>query len=163
MKKLKSVRIDEDLLNGLNAYLIDNELSFSAFIEKAILNNKEININTDYNYNKKGNNSLVKSIRFSKETSEKLNKIVKKKGNTVSEEIRYRVNASLEMPCFDTIELKEIDALRISINQIGNLINSSIRNNLIIDNNNIDELKELLKDLRSGIKNILLDSSKRLM
>lgn len=162
MKIKKSIRLNNDLIDMINNYAIENGMNFNEVVENSIFCNKKLNIKIS-NKKKSDSKKKVRSIRFDDYTLNKITKIAKNKNITVSEEIRFRLHSTLEMPCFDKLEMGEINQLRININQIGNLINMAVRENLLINNDNIIQLLGLINQIKYSLESLVLSSSKRLM
>lgn len=102
-------------------------------------------------------------IRLSDEIIRLLNNIITQKNNIIPQEICYRISASLELPCFNTIELTEMKQLRNNINQIGNFLNQCVREKIIVNENHLLELKKLINQLKFVLQNIIIVLSQRLL
>lgn len=163
MKIKKSIRLDESLINTINNYAESNGMNFSQVIEYTIREKfKSIFVTKDI-YNEKSQiKNKTKNIRFDECTLIAISNIAKKKNITTSEEIRFRVSSSLSMPCFDSLELTELDKVRININQIGRLINMSVREKLIINDTYIVELMNLINEMNNALVKIIKTSQDRL-
>lgn len=162
MKTKKSVRLDNDLINAVNNYATLNGMNFSQVIEKTIKDKFQFNEQTADTNVESSVKNRTKNVRFDERTLKEVSRIASKKNITVTEEIRFRVSSSLSMPCFDSLELKELEQTRINVNQIGRLINMSIREKLIINNTHIIELIKLINEMNNALVNIIKESQKRL-
>ncbi|MFQ1018170.1 hypothetical protein [Gilliamella sp. Occ3-1] len=162
MKTKKSVRLDNDLINAVNNYATLNGMNFSQVIEKTIKDKFQFNEQTADTNVESSVKNRTKNVRFDERTLKEVSRIASKKNITVTEEIRFRVSSSLSMPCFDSLELKELEQTRINVNQIGRLINMSIREKLIINNTHIIELIKLINEMNNALVNIIKESQERL-
>lgn len=163
MKIKKSIRLDESLINTINNYAESNGMNFSQVIEYTIREKFKSIFGTKDIYNEKSQiKNKTKNIRFDESTLIAISNIAKKKNITTSEEIRFRVSSSLSMPCFDSLELTELDKVRININQIGRLINMSVREKLIINDTYIVELMNLINEMNNALVKIIKTSQDRL-
>lgn len=162
MKTKKSIRLDNNLINAVNNYAMKNGMNFSQVIEKTIKDKFQFNDSTSDDNIESTVKDRTKNVRFDKQTLKDISMIATKKNITVTEEIRFRVSTSLSMPCFDSLELKELEQTRINVNQIGRLINMSVREKLIINDTHIIELIKLINDMNNVLVNIIKVSQERL-
>lgn len=162
MKTKKSIRLDNNLINAVNNYAMKNGMNFSQVIEKTIKDKFQFNDSTSDDNIESTVKDRTKNVRFDKQTLKDISIIASKKNITVTEEIRFRVSTSLSMPCFDSLELKELEQTRINVNQIGRLINMSVREKLIINDTHIIELIKLINDMNNVLVNIIKVSQERL-
>ncbi|MFQ1000003.1 hypothetical protein [Gilliamella sp. BG6] len=162
MKTKKSVRLDNDLINAVNNYATLNGMNFSQVIENTIRERFKFNEPTTNSNVESSVKNRTKNVRFDERTLKEVSRIASRKNITVTEEIRFRVSSSLSMPCFDSLELKELEQTRINVNQIGRLINMSIREKLIINDTHIIELIKLINEMNNALVNIIKVSQERL-
>lgn len=162
MKTKKSVRLDNDLINAVNNYATLNGMNFSQVIENTIRERFKFNEPTTNSNVESSVKNRTKNVRFDEQTLKEVSRIASRKNITVTEEIRFRVSSSLSMPCFDSLELKELEQTRINVNQIGRLINMSIREKLIINDTHIIELIKLINEMNNALVNIIKVSQERL-
>ncbi|OCG40836.1 hypothetical protein [Gilliamella sp. Bif1-4] len=162
MKTKKSVRLDNDLINAVNNYATLNGMNFSQVIENTIRERFKFNKPTTNSNVESSVKNRTKNVRFDERTLKEVSRIASKKNITVTEEIRFRVSSSLSMPCFDSLDLKELEQTRINVNQIGRLINMSIREKLIINDTHIIELIKLINEMNNALVNIIKESQERL-
>lgn len=162
MKTKKSVRLDNYLINAVNNYATLNGMNFSQVIENTIRERFKFNEPTTNSNVESSVKNRTKNVRFDERTLKEVSRIASRKNITVTEEIRFRVSSSLSMPCFDSLELKELEQTRINVNQIGRLINMSIREKLIINDTHIIELIKLINEMNNALVNIIKVSQERL-
>jgi hypothetical protein len=162
MKTKKSMRLDNDLVNAVNNYATLNGMNFSQVIEKTLREKFKFNEPTTNSNVESSVKNRTKNVRFDERTLKEVSMIASRKNITVTEEIRFRVSSSLSMPCFDSLDLKELEQTRINVNQIGRLINMSIREKLIINDTHIIELIKLINEMNNALVNIIKESQERL-
>ena len=94
-------------------------------------------------------------------TFKKLIDEVNKKNTTFTQEVLYRVSASLDNPVFDTHEFNQIWALRTDLNRLGNLVKLAINNQATFDNDLLIETNKNVDLLRNEITELLKTVRKR--
>lgn len=152
-KIIKSFRINEDFSNEVKAIADEHnvtysqlvELSLYSFLEKKSPPSKRLLLAKEHE---------TKQVHFTLELDsnhfKRLSEVTNKKNSTLSQEIRYRLSATLDNPVFSDNEFSSLMKARGDLNRVGNLLKLAIAKEKVIDNellNNIDkQIKELKKE-----------------
>ena len=111
----------------------------------------------------KESKSEIINLQFNldSKTFKKLQKITQQKNSTLSQEIRYRLSATLENPMFSDQEFSVFidEANRLAM--LGNLLKLAINNGKVIDKNQINELHKSLETFRESWLDVLVYIKKR--
>jgi hypothetical protein len=87
--------------------------------------------------------------------------IIQAKNSTLSQELNYRLSATLEEPVFDIVELNELWAVKCDVDRLGNLLRWALKEKREIDENLLIELDEKVTALRDEFREILTQAHKR--
>jgi len=167
MRVMRSLRIKKELDEKLKIEAEEMNITVSQLIELAcadyvkknvILNNTKSIIK---HAKQKKKNQLTINLNIDNPTFKKLVDEVNKKNTTFTQEVLYRLSATLNNPIFEQNEYYELFRTRTNLNQIGNLIKLSLENKLPYDNDlMINAEKEVFK-LRNQITRLLRYSRKK--
>lgn len=149
--------LEAENLNITRSQLI--ELACADYVKKrVILNNTKSLIK---HAKEKKKNQLTINLNIDNPTFKKLVDEVNRKNTTFTQEVLYRLSATLNNPVFEQSEYYELFRTRTNLNQIGNLIKLSLENKLPYDNDlMINAEKEVFK-LRDQITRLLKNSRKK--
>lgn len=159
LNKLLDEKLDDKAkeLNITRSQII--ELACSEFIkENKLINNTEKIVNRT---KEKKYNQVIIKLSFDNKSFGKLINIINKKNSTLTQEILYRVSASLDNPVFEQFEFEELFKTRTNLNQIGNLIKLSLDNKLPYDNDLMINAEKAVFKLRDEINKLLELSNER--
>lgn len=101
------------------------------------------------------------TLRVNQPTYRKLANIIQAKNSTLSQELNYRLSATLEEPVFDIVELNELWAVKCDVDRLGNLLRWALKEKREIDENLLIELDEKVTALRDEFREILTQAHKR--
>lgn len=166
MKKIRSFRIDENLDKKLSAVATQFNLTTSQIIELACLRLLSFKVDsvktktTKKDADKK-RNQLTINLNMNDAVFGKLVDEVNKKNSTFTQEVLYRVSASLDNPVFDSQEFNKLWALRTDLNRLGNLVKLAINNQATFDNDLLIETNKNVDLLRNEITELLKTVRKR--
>jgi len=167
MRVARSVRLNKLLDEKLEDKAKELNITRSQIIELAcsefIKENKLIN-NTDKIINRakeKNFNHIKVNLYLDNNSFGKLINIINTKNSTLSQEILYRLSASLNNPVFEQFEFEELFKTRTNLNQIGNLIKLSLDNKLPYDNDLMINAEKSVFKLRDEINKLLELSNER--
>lgn len=167
MRVARSVRLNKALdelltleaenLNITRSQLI--ELACADYVKKRVILNNTKSLIKHAKQKKK--NQLTINLNIDNPTFKKLVDEVNRKNTTFTQEVLYRLSATLNNPVFEQSEYYELFRTRTNLNQIGNLIKLSLENKLPYDNHlMINAEKEVFK-LRDQITRLLRYSRKK--
>ena len=144
----RNFRINQDLDLRLKEIANEQGISVSQLIELACYSfadkKKESKKNLDSEIKK--DKQLTVYVRTDSGTYKKLQAVSAEKNTTLSQEINYRLRASLTNSKFDLIEMRSLSKAMIDLNRLGGLFKLSLNNGL----NN----PELLEDLNKKVMEI---------
>lgn len=162
-KKQRNFRISSDLDSLLKTVAEKEGLTVSQLIELAcyhLLDFKNIENNQSLEDKSDRNKRLSVYLRTDNKTYEELTRIVKEKNTTYSQEINYRLKATIFDNSFSKIEMKGLFQAMYDLNRLGNLLKLSLNNEL----NTPELLNEIalkIEPLWDHLKDITTDVSKR--
>lgn len=169
MKIKKSFRINEDVDNIIKNLAEENGITFSQFVELACYSmiDKEPNIENLTRKSKKqdGKKNEHLEVRLSVDSDSflKLAKIVKSKNTTFSQEIRFRLSATLEKDIFSEQEFSKLWQVRNDLNSLGNLFRLAIKSNLPMDEKKLNEMQKLVIETKLAFDEILTSMNERML
>ena len=108
----------------------------------------------------KRNKRISVYMRTESETYKKLEKISDEKNSTLSQEIDFRLRASLTNDKFDLIELNQLGMTMININRLGNLLKMRMNQNLN-EQELLEEIRKSILDFREEFQSVILQSRDR--
>ena len=161
--KIRSFRLSEDLDKQIVSVAEKFNITSNQLIELAIfrLLNLEVDNTKEIVQKAKKVNQLRINLNMDNPTFKKLVDEVNKKNSTFSQEVLYRLSASLDNPVFEQQEYNELRHLWSDLTRLGNLIKMAINQEIPFDNDLLNEVNENVKLLKDEVRGILLDSSKR--
>ena len=89
-----------------------------------------------------------------------LKKIIEEKNNSFSQEINFRLRASLTNDKFDMIEFNHLGRMMIDINRLGNLLKMRMNQNHN-EQELLEEIRKSILDLRQEFQDVILKSRDR--
>lgn len=159
MKKVKSFRIDEKLEEEILLYAKQMGVTFSQFVEYSLYQFFGKKPTEKYKVSDELSDTML-NVRVGKNLYRDLSEIVEDKNTTFSQEIRYRLLATLNNPSYDVIELKALFSLKADLNRLGNLLKLAI-NESAVDADLIKSLEFSIKNIEQEIANIGIEARKR--
>jgi len=151
----RNFRINQDLDFRLKEIAEAQGISISQLIELACysLVDEKKPIEKSAESNAKRDKRVTVYLRTDSKTYKKLASIVEQKNNTISQEINFRLRASLTDGKFDLIELNTLQKAMYDLNRLGGLLKLSLNNDLntpeLLEeiNKNINELWDYLREI----------------
>lgn len=162
MKQKASFRIDEPLHKKLKDFANNQGITTSQLIELAcyhFMEEKPKPTKQIERYKKLETMNIT--LRLDQPTYKSLAKITQSKNSTLSQEISYRLSATLTDPIFDTQEFKNLYQLHFDLNRLGNLFKLAINNKIAIDMAMLNGMESNVNALRDELKEILDHTRKR--
>lgn len=165
MKIKKAFRINEELSNEVKAMADINNISYSQFIELSLYYFLENNPpNNKYLLSKENERKFIHfTLEVNANHLNKLKKIASKKNSTLSQEIRYRLSATLDSPVFSDNEFSTLMKTRADLNRLGNLLKLAINNDndKVIDNELLVNIGDEISNLKSEWYDVLVKAKLR--
>lgn len=149
--------LEAENLNITRSQLI--ELACADYVKKSVILNNTKSLIKHAKQKKK--NQLTINLNIDNPTFKKLVDEVNKKNTTFTQEVLYRLSASLNNPVFEQFEFEELFKTRTNLNQIGNLIKLSLDNKLPYDNDLMINAEKSVFKLRDEINKLLELSNER--
>lgn len=144
----RNFRINKDLDLRLKEVADAQGISISQLIELAcysLVDGERELENKEENRSKRDKRMTV-YLRTESETFKKLSEIVAEKNTSISQEINFRLRASLTDGKFDKIEMRTLLKAMFDLNRLGGLLKLSLNNGL--------NTPELLEDINKNINQI---------
>ena len=163
MRKIqRNFRIDQNLDLRLKDIANEQGLSVSQLIELACYSfadkTKSLKKNSDVEAKK--DKQLTVYMRTDSQTYRNLKKIIEEKNNSFSQEINFRLRASLTNDKFDMIEFNHLGRMMIDINRLGNLLKMRMNQNHN-EQELLEEIRKSILDLRQEFQDVILKSRDR--
>ena len=79
----------------------------------------------------------------------------------MSQELNYRLSATLEEPVFDIVEFNELWAVKFDVDRLGNLLRWALKEKREINENLLIDLDRKVTSLRDEFREILTQVYKR--
>lgn len=169
MKKVKTFRINEDIEKIIQSLAEEQGITFSQFVELACYSmiDKKPNIEQLTRKKKKYDDKKDESleVRFTVDSNSflKLTKIVQDKNTTFSQEIRFRLSATLNKDIFSEQEFSKLWQVRNDLNSLGNLFRLAIKANLPMEESKLNEMQRLVIETKSAFDEILMTMNERML
>ena len=148
MKKVKTFRINEDIEKIIQSLAEEQGITFSQFVELACYSKDE---------------SLEVRFTVDSDSFLKLTKIVQEKNTTFSQEIRFRLSATLNKDIFSEQEFSKLWQVRNDLNSLGNLFRLAIKANLPMEESKLNEMQRLVIETKSAFDEILMTMNERML
>ena len=169
MKKVKTFRINEDIEKIIQSLAEEQGITFSQFVELACYSmiDKKPNIEQltrkKKKYDDKKDESLEVRFTVDSDSFLKLTKIVQEKNTTFSQEIRFRLSATLNKDIFSEQEFSKLWQVRNDLNSLGNLFRLAIKANLPMEESKLNEMQRLVIETKSAFDEILMTINERML
>jgi hypothetical protein len=169
MKKVKTFRMNDDIEKIIQSLAEEQGVTFSQFVELACYSmidkrpNIENLIRKKKKYNNKKDEYLEVRFALDSDSFSKLTKVVQKKNTTFSQEIRFRLSATLSKDIFSEQEFSKLWQVRNDLNSLGNLFRLAIKSNLPMDETKLNEMRNLVLETKSSFDEILISMNKRML
>lgn len=169
MKKVKTFRINEDIEKIIQSLAEEQGITFSQFVELACYSmiDKKPNIEQltrkKKKYDDKKDESLEVRFTVDSDSFLKLTKIVQEKNTTFSQEIRFRLSATLNKDIFSEQEFSKLWQVRNDLNSLGNLFRLAIKANLPMEESKLNEMQRLVIETKSAFDEILMTMNERML
>lgn len=162
MKQKASFRIDEQLHNRLKVFANSQGITTSQLIELACYSFMDKKPKPTKQIEKLKRLEIIDiSFMVDQPLFKKLVQIVQSKNSTFSQEIRYRLSASLESPIFSDTELGKMWAIKCDIDRLGNLFKLAIDQKVSVNDELFNQVQNNVEQLRTEFNNILLTANAR--
>lgn len=163
MKIVKTFRIDEAFSKKLISLAESQGITFSQFVELACYALADETPKPTKLIKKSTKKVEVIDLQFTidQPTYKKLAEITQIKNSTLSQEIYYRLSATLADPIFDTQEFNQLHALHFDLNRLGNLFKLAINNKMPVETSILEDIRKDIKSVSDELGNILSLSRKR--
>lgn len=169
MKKVKTFRINEDIEKIIQSLAEEQGITFSQFIELACYSMIDRKPNIEQltrkkkKYDDKKDESLEVRFTVDSDSFLKLTKIVQDKNTTFSQEIRFRLSATLNKDIFSEQEFSKLWQVRNDLNSLGNLFRLAIKANLPMEESKLNEMQRLVIETKSAFDEILMTMNERML
>ena len=88
-------------------------------------------------------------------------KIVQAKNSTLSQELNYRLSASLENAVFNDVELGRMWEIKVNVDRLGNLLKLAIDQKTPVNDELFKQLDHNITELRNEFNRILATVNQR--
>lgn len=169
MKKVKTFRINEDIEKIIQSLAEEQGITFSQFVELACYSMIDRKPNIEQltrkkkKYDDKKDESLEVRFTVDSDSFLKLTKIVQEKNTTFSQEIRFRLSATLNKDIFSEQEFSKLWQVRNDLNSLGNLFRLAIKANLPMEESKLNEMQRLVIETKSAFDEILMTINERML
>jgi hypothetical protein len=169
MKKVKTFRINEDIEKIIQSLAEEQGITFSQFVELACYSMIDRKPNIEQltrkkkKYDDKKDESLEVRFTVDSDSFLKLTKIVQDKNTTFSQEIRFRLSATLNKDIFSEQEFSKLWQVRNDLNSLGNLFRLAIKANLPMEESKLNEMQRLVIETKSAFDEILMTMNERML
>lgn len=166
--KIKTIRVSEEDLMKIELILISQKINFNNFINRCIAREIKLNELDEEKIIFKNNITQDQELEIdakdeSKRITFKANNLIiqrlkrsaKKRGFTLSKEVRFRVLATLYDDVYDSLELKKLKVFLNEIKKIGRFFNISIQENILIKSDFVQTVNQRLNGVEVVLKNII--------
>lgn len=164
MKRITSFRIDNELHGKIKSFAEYQGITTSQLIELACYHFMEEQpkpVRQSVKAKDKKTEKILLDFQVDQPTYKKLAEIARTKNSTLSQEVYYRVSASLTAPIFDRIEFAKLEELHFDLNRLGNLLKLAINNKTPIDLNLLNSIQQDISSISNEIDNAITHSHKR--
>lgn len=162
MKIVRTFRIDENFFERIKELAKSQGITFSQFVELACYAMVEENpVPTKQIEKHKKREVIDLQFRIDQPTYKELVKVIQSKNSTLSQEVYYRVSASLTNPIFDTMEFKQLSHLHFDLNRLGNLLKLAINNKMPVDLAVLESIRKDIQAVSDEIDKALTHTRKR--
>lgn len=166
MRKITSFRIDDELHQKLKTFADSQGITTSQLIELAcyhFMEEQPKEVRQSVRAKEKKIEKILLDVQFDQPAYKQLAEIARAKNSTLSQEVYYRVSASLNAPVFDTAELIELEKLHFDLNRLGNLFKMAINNKMPVELSVLDDIKNNLDGLAEAVYSVMDHSYKRML
>lgn len=162
MKIFKGFRVNQDLSDKAINFASSQGISFSQLVELALYSFMEEKPLASKAVSKSKKLEKI-DLQFSLDqpTYKDLVRVVRNKNSTLSQEVYYRLSASLTNPIFDTIEFKQLSHLHFDLNRLGNLLKLAINNKMPVDLTVLESIRKDIQAVSDEIDKALTHTRKR--
>lgn len=162
MKQKASFRINSQLHADLKAFANSQGITTSQLIELACYHfmNKKPKPTKQIERHKKLE-SIDLKFCLDQPTYKKLVKIVQSKNSTLSQELNFRLSATLENHVFSDVELSELWAVKFDIDRLGNLFKLAIDQKTPVNDEIFKQLDNNITELRNEFNRVLATVNQR--
>ncbi|KOE62560.1 hypothetical protein [Aggregatibacter actinomycetemcomitans] len=156
MKIVKTFRIDKEFSQKVTALAESQGITFSQFVELACyaLADEQPKLTKKIEKSKKLE-VIDLQMYVDQSAYRKLIKIIQAKNSTLSQELNYRLSATLENPVFNDVELGKLWAVKVDIDRLGNLFKLAIDQKTPVNDELFKQLNNNVTELRNEFNNIL--------
>ncbi|MGX2968512.1 hypothetical protein ACWIW6_10790 [Ursidibacter sp. B-7004-1] len=162
MKKKASFRIDGNLHDEMKTFADSQGITTSQLIELACYSFMDKKPKPTKQIEKLKKLEIIDiSFMVEQPIFKKLAQIVQSKNSTFSQEIRYRLSASIESPIFNDLEFGKLWAIKCDIDRLGNLFKLAIDQKISVNDELFNQVQNNIEDLRKEFKKVLLTANER--
>lgn len=162
MKQKASFRINEQLHDKLKAFANSQGITTSQLIELACYHFMEEKPKPTKQIERSKKLEVIDlQFRIDQPTYKDLVKIIRAKNSTLSQEIYYRLSATLTAPIFDTQEFQKLEHLHFDLNRLGNLFKLAIDQKTPINDTLLLDIQKHIQALSDEVDKALTHSYKR--
>lgn len=162
MKQKASFRINEQLHDKLKAFANSQGITTSQLIELACYHFMEEKPKPTKQIERSKKLEVIDlQFRIDQPTYKDLVKIIRAKNSTLSQEIYYRLSATLTAPIFDTQEFKKLEHLHFDLNRLGNLFKLAVDQKTPINDTLLLDIQKHIQALSDEVDKALTHSYKR--
>ena len=162
MKEKASFRINSQLHADLKAFANSQGITTSQLIELAcyhFMDRKPMPTKQVERHKKL--ESIDLKFCLDQPTYKKLAKIVQAKNSTLSQELNYRLSASLENAVFNDVELGRMWEIKVNVDRLGNLLKLAIDQKTPVNDELFKQLDNNITELRNEFNRILATVNQR--
>lgn len=162
MKIVKTFRIDKAFSEKVTALAESQGITFSQFVELACyaMADEQPKPTKQVEKHKKLEEINLK-FYIDQPTYKDLVKIIRAKNSTLSQEIYYRLSATLTAPIFDTQEFQKLEHLHFDLNRLGNLFKLAVDQKTPINDTLLLDIQKHIQALSDEVDKALTHSYKR--
>lgn len=164
MKKNTSFRISEELCNALQDFANANNMTRSQLIELACYNFLEIKNKNEVKKlsdTEKKEKIMRVTFKVTNKTFNKLVEEVRRKNVTLSQEVRYRLTATLDQSIIDPNITDDLMMLWFDLNRLGNLFKLALANHLI-DNDLGNDIRQKIIEIGEEVVSLKVANEKKI-
>ncbi|MDG6304313.1 hypothetical protein QA312_10480 [Glaesserella parasuis] len=162
MKQKASFRINEQLHDKLKAFANSQGITTSQLIELACYHFMEEKPKPTKQIERSKKLEVIDlQFRIDQPTYKDLIKIIRAKNSTLSQEIYYRLSATLTAPIFDTQEFQKLEHLHFDLNRLGNLFKLAVDQKTPINDTLLLDIQKHIQALSDEVDKALTHSYKR--
>ena len=162
MKQKASFRINEQLHDKLKAFANSQGITTSQLIELACYHFMEEKPKPTKQIERSKKLEVIDlQFRIDQPTYKDLVKIIRAKNSTLSQEIYYRLSATLTAPIFDTQEFQKLEHLHFDLNRLGNLFKLAVDQKTPINDTLLLDIQKHIQALSDEVDKALIHSYKR--